>query len=192
MTTAVTNLDIHDIARSCRTYDVKGYFLVTPLDVQHVLVGRILTHWQDEKSKQYHPYRYEALSRVRLLKDFSEVKDRIRSETGEDPEVVMTDARPFPNSVGYADYRAEISQPTRKRPVCLVFGTGYGISEVFLPEVHRILAPVNGPEDSEGWEPPHDIHEKVGVEGIPVKRKGYNHLSVRSAVAIILDRLAGT
>ena len=30
VTTAVTNLDIHDIARSCRTYEVQQYFIVNP------------------------------------------------------------------------------------------------------------------------------------------------------------------
>ena len=175
MTTAVTNMDIHDISRSCRTYGVKGYFLVTPIEDQHELVGRILSHWRTEKSKQYHPDRVEAVSLVQMAKDFEEVKAAVRSahpesEGWQSPEVVLTDARPFPNSVSYADYRQELSDPKRgKRPMILTFGTGWGVSDVFYPEVHRILAPVYGPEDN----------------------GGYNHLSVRSAVAIILDRLFG-
>jgi len=108
-----------------------------------------------------------------LTHDFEEVKAAIRAEHGQDPEVVLTDARPLPNSVSYADYRRELAGPGRQdgksRPVCLVFGTGWGVSDVFYPEVHRILAPVYGPEGAEG----------------------YNHLSVRAAVAIILDRLFG-
>ena len=31
--TAVTNFDIHDISRTARTYDVKKYFLIHPLEV---------------------------------------------------------------------------------------------------------------------------------------------------------------
>jgi hypothetical protein len=88
---------------------------------------------------------------------------------GVEPEVVLTDARPFPKSVSYADYRRELSDSARTKPVCLVFGTGWGVSDAFYPEVNRILAPVYGPEGA----------------------GGYNHLSVRSAVAIILDRLFG-
>ena len=42
---AVTNLDLHDIARACRTYGVKGYYVITPLKDQMVLVNRILDHW---------------------------------------------------------------------------------------------------------------------------------------------------
>ena len=170
VTTSVTNMDIHDIARSARTYEIKGYFLVTPIEDQHELVERILAHWRSEASLAYHPDRVEAVSLVRMTRSFEEVKTAICAEQGSNPEVVLTDARVLPNSVSYADYRRELSDPAREpKPVVLVFGTGWGISDSFYPEVHRILAPVYGPK---------------GVEG-------YNHLSVRSAVAIILDRLFG-
>jgi len=163
-------MDIHDISRSARTFGALGYFLVTPIEDQHELVGRILSHWRTERSREYHPDRFEALSRVRMAKDFSEVKAAIRAEHGEDPEVVLTDASPLPKSISYAEYRRELEDPRRgRKPVVLVFGTGWGVSDIFYPEVNRILAPVYGPEG----------------EG------GYNHLSVRSAVAIILDRLFG-
>jgi hypothetical protein len=162
-------MDIHDISRSARTYGARGYFLVTPIEDQHQLIGRILGHWHTEQSKAYHPDRFEAVSLVRMMRSFDEVKAAIFAEQGEYPEVVLTDARPLPKSISYADYRRELSSPDRSKPVLLVFGTGWGISDVFYPEVHRILAPVYGPE---------------GVEG-------YNHLSVRAAAAIILDRLFG-
>lgn len=170
VTTAVTNMDIHDISRSSRTYGLKGYYLVTPIEDQHELVGRILAHWRTEDSRAYHPDRVEAVSLVRLARSFEEVKASIFAECGEYPEVVLTDARPIPNSLSYAEYRRELEDPQRpKKPVALVFGTGWGVSDTFYPEVHRILAPVYGPEGKEG----------------------YNHLSVRAAAAIILDRLFG-
>ena len=119
---------------------------MTPIEDQHELVERILGHWRSEHSQQYHPDRVEALSRVRVAKSFEEVKAAIRAEHGEDPEVVLTDARPIPKSVSYAEYRRELMDPQRSRkPVILVFGTGWGISDIFYPEVHRILAPVYGP-----------------------------------------------
>ena len=31
ITTSITNLDIHDIARTCKTYGVKNYYLVNKL-----------------------------------------------------------------------------------------------------------------------------------------------------------------
>lgn len=170
VTTSVTNMDIHDISRSATTFGAKGYFLVTPIEDQHELVGRILSHWKTDQSRAYHPDRFEALSRVRMAKDFAEVKAQIRAECGEDPEVVLTDASMKPKALSYAEYRRILEDPKRgSRPVALVFGTGWGVSDIFYPEVNRILAPVYGPEG----------------EG------GYNHLSVRSAVAIILDRLFG-
>ena len=45
VTTAVTNLDVHDIARSCRTYGACAYYVVTPLTSQREIVQRILDHW---------------------------------------------------------------------------------------------------------------------------------------------------
>lgn len=166
VTTAVTNMDIHDISRSARTFGIAGYFIVTPIEVQHQLVGRILSHWRGESSRKYHPDRFEAVSLVRLVHNFDEVKTAIKVKHGEEPEVVLTDAAPLPNAVSYVDYRQELTSLSRTKPAVIVFGTGWGVSEVFYPEVHRILAPVCGPES-------------------------YNHLSVRAAVAIILDRLFG-
>lgn len=170
VTTAVTNLDIHDISRTARTYGIRGYFIVTPLEGQHKMLDRLLAHWHSESARQYHPDRVEAVSLVKLVHDFDAVKAAIQAETGELPEVVLTDARPLPNPVSYSQYREELAQRSpQSRPVCLVFGTGWGVADVFHPEVHRILAPVYGPEG----------------------KAGYNHLSVRAAVAIILDRLLG-
>lgn len=169
--TAVTNLDIHDISRSCRTYGIKRYFIVTPVTEQHRLVGRILSHWKKGESQTWHPDRFEALSRVELANDFGAVKAEIFAKHGEYPEVVLTDASPLPNAVSYLDYRRELANPERTKPVVIVFGTGWGISDVFYPEVHRILAPVYGLKDDPDGE--------------------YNHLSVRAAAAIILDRLFG-
>lgn len=172
VTTSVTNLDISDIARSARTFGLSGYFIVTPIEEQRAMVGRILGHWGTEQSQRYHPDRVEAVSRVQVVGSFEEVKDAIRREHGQDPQVVLTDARALgkPEAVTYAQYREELKQSAGKgKPCVIVFGTGWGVSPSFYPEVHRILAPVYGPEGD----------------------GGYNHLSVRSAAAIILDRLLG-
>ena len=174
VTTSVTNMDIHDISRSAKTYGVRQYFLVTPLEDQHGVVERILQYWRTDVAKKHHPDRVEAVSLVRKVATFDEVKTAIRDLHGQEPEVVLTDARKYPNSTTYAEYRNElIERGSDGRPVLLVFGTGWGISESFHPAVNRILAPIYGPEGPESTE-------------------GYNHLSVRSAVAIILDRLFGT
>ncbi|MBK6808701.1 MAG: hypothetical protein IPG81_07345 [Sandaracinaceae bacterium] len=44
--TSITNLDVHDIARSSRTYGLAGYYLVSPITAQHAIVDRILDHWR--------------------------------------------------------------------------------------------------------------------------------------------------
>lgn len=170
ITTSVTNLDIHDIARTARTYEMDHYFLVTPIIEQHEVVGRILGHWQRPQSKEWHPDRFEALSRVELVAYFDDVKKRLDERyPGYPLEVVMPDARPLEKQVGYSELRTRWSQEEKPGIKIVVLGTGGGVSPVFYPEVHNFLAPIYGPQGS----------------------KGYNHLSVRAAAAIILDRLRG-
>ena len=175
VTTAVTNLDIHDISRSCRTFGVREYILVTPIPSQQQLVRRILGHWGEGPSKEWHPDRAEALSRVRVESSFEDLIARLTAEHGQKPEVVLTDAAQLERSISYADYRRELEQRSKSpdpRAVLIVFGTGWGVDKSFHPAVDRILAPIHGPEG-------------------PQEDGGYNHLSVRAAAAIILDRLFG-
>lgn len=169
VTTSVTNMDIHDISRTAKTYGVKKLFLVTPVLEQHQLVSRILTHWLSDAARKYHPDRGEAVSLVELAHSFEDVKIAIKNVHGQLPEVIMTTARVLPDAVSHSAIRKELEDSTIARPVLIVFGTGWGIAEAFFPEVHRFLAPVHGPE---------------GIEG-------YNHLSVRAAAATVLDRLFG-
>ena len=136
ITTSVTNMDIHDISRSARTYGAEGYEVITPIDQQHQVVKRILDHWNSPSVLKKHPDRVEAVSRVRLSRSFEETKERIYAEHGQMPEVVMPDARPIPNSVSYSEYRSELQNPRLRghdKPVVIVFGTGWGISETFFP-----------------------------------------------------------
>jgi hypothetical protein len=175
VTTAVTNLDIHDISRSCRTFGVKQYVLITPIVSQQQLVRRILGHWQEGPSKQWHPDRAEALSRVTVESSFEDWMVQLEKEHGQKPEVVLTDAAQLERAISYADYRRELEERSKLPnpcPVVIVFGTGWGVDKSFHPAVDRILAPIHGPEG-------------------PQELGGYNHLSVRSAAAIILDRLFG-
>ena len=62
VTTAVTTLDVHDIARSGRTYGLRGYYVVTPIEAQHALTRRILEHWDSGAGRKRMPERHEALS----------------------------------------------------------------------------------------------------------------------------------
>ncbi len=162
--TAVTNFDIHDIARTCRTYGVRRYYVIHPLDTQREIINKILHYWQEGYGQIYNPDRNEALKCVSWTDDIGNAVRAIAAETGHQPLVVTTDARRYPNTVSYTALR-EIMQ-AEKRPLLLLFGTGWGIEEATMAEFDYILEPVCGPSD-------------------------YNHLCVRSAAAIIMDRLAG-
>lgn len=173
VTTSVTNLDIHDIARSCRTYGVKHYFMVTPIQEQLDLVRRILGHWSSESSVSAHPDREQALRFSSAEPTFQKVRERIAEISKVDPSdirVVLTDARPQGKHCSYADLKQCFQgDSVKNKPILLVFGTGWGVAPEFHSEVESILPPVYGPGGG----------------------SSYNHLSVRAAVAIILDRLRG-
>ena len=168
VTTAVTNLDIHDIARSSRTYGVKAYFLVNPLEEQQGVVKRIIGHWQGTAGRDYNPDRSSAFSRVRLVSWFEDAVAGIQADEGQPPEVWMTTAKRSEDlpAASWSEARRLVSEPGR--PKLLVFGTGWGMTEEFLRTGDRVLDPIE-----------------------PEVESDYNHLSVRSAVAIALDRLLG-
>ena len=101
VTTAVTNLDVHDIARSSRTFGVRGYYLVTPLTSQRQIVQRILDHWTAGSGAKKLPNRGEALSICRPIHSLSDAVQSITDECGERPEVWVTSAR----AAGYWEAR---------------------------------------------------------------------------------------
>jgi hypothetical protein len=164
ITTAITNFDIHDIARTARTYDIKKYFIIHPQESQAALAKEIIGYWQDGLGGEYNPDRREALNRLDVVPDIAKADSYIKDKEGTLPVIVTTDARVYPNTVSYKKLRAEIE--TGGRPCLILFGTGFGIEKSVMAKFDYILEPIYGPSD-------------------------YNHLCVRSAVAIILDRLLG-
>lgn len=164
ITTAVTNLDVHDIARSARTYDVERYYLVTPIEAQRLLVERILEHWRTGAGARRVPERTEALATCRIRPSLEAVVDEISADTGARARVIVTGARPPAGRapIGYAEARARIAEA----PTLIVFGTGHGLARELVDRADFVLAPIRG-------------------------SASYNHLSVRAAVAITLDRLFG-
>lgn len=158
--TAITNLDIHDLARSTRTYGLAGYFVVTPLERQRELATRIVGYWNEEEG-----HRAEALKKVRIASELKEVVAGIEREHGQKPRVIATSARGNGARMKYGEMRRQLAEQN-ERPTLLVFGTGWGLEEALIESCDGILEPIRGAD-------------------------GYNHLSVRSAAAIILDRLFG-
>ncbi|HZK43805.1 MAG TPA: RNA methyltransferase [Syntrophomonadaceae bacterium] len=164
VTTSVTNLDLHDIARVARTYDVEKFFIVHPYDNQHGLLKEIVSYWQDGYGGTYNPDRKEAFTILAPINTLEEAKEEIALKTGKEVIVVSTDAKTHFNTVTYKRLKSEIYE--EEQVFLILFGTGWGLQAELLEESDYILEPIE-------------------------KDRSYNHLSVRSAVAIILDRLLG-
>ncbi|MCX8116703.1 MAG: RNA methyltransferase [Desulfobacterota bacterium] len=161
--TAVTSFDIHDISRCARTFGLGGYFIITPLESQIELVQRILRHWDQGEGALYNPTRKESLSLVRVSRSIEEAEEEIYRCHRMRARTVATGAKPYPGAVPFEALKELLKQG--EIPYLLLFGTGWGLTQEVKERCDLVLAPIEG--------------------------KGYNHLSVRSAVAIILDRLLG-
>ena len=162
---AVTNLDLHDISRAARTYGLRSFYVVTPLTDQKELVEKIISHWVDGIGSRYNPKRREALELIRIKDSLNEVVEHIRNNNEESPKTVVTCAGARDNfrSISFGKFREMLHSG---RPYLLLFGTGWGLTENFIADADYILEPIKG-------------------------NTNYNHLSVRSAAAIALDRLLG-
>ncbi len=167
--TALTNVDIHDMARSGRTFSLRGVYVVTPVVLQQRMVEEVLSHWTQGQGAQ-HERRAEAMGRVSVVASLEEAQADIARRTGCAPEVAVTGAR-MESTVGYDELRATL--PNRIKPLLLVFGTGWGLTPQVVDQADLRLPPIACDPAFEGKEP------------------RYNHLSVRAAIAIVLDRLLG-
>lgn len=165
VTSAVTNIDVHDLARSARTYGLRGYFVVTPITAQRALVSRILEHWDSPAGVKRMPERGDALSICASAASVDEVLERITEREGARPRIVTTSARVEGGRVphSYDEERAAIA--LANRPTLILFGTGHGLQKVLVERSDALIA--------------------------PIRPNTYNHLSVRAAAAITLDRLFG-
>jgi hypothetical protein len=161
---SVSPLNVHDLARAGRTYGVAPLYVVTPLLSQQALIGRILRHYREGYGATANPTRAEALRDAVLTGSINEALDDLCRRTGEYPLVVGTAARAGQGSVGYPELAARMA--VGSRPWLLLFGTGWGLAPEAAAMCDLFLGPVRGPGS-------------------------FNHLSVRTAVAIILDRLFG-
>lgn len=164
VSTAVTNLDIHDIARSARTFGLLRYYIVTPVPGQQELAGRIVRHWQEGWGATYNPKRKAAFDLIEITSTLDDALTDLKERFGRPARLVTTGARLHPRSITFGDLRQRFAD--REQPYLLLFGTGWGLVEEVFERADLVLEPVRGAGD-------------------------YNHLSVRSAAAIIMDRLFG-
>jgi hypothetical protein len=164
ITAAITSIDLHDIARLAKTYGVVGFYVVTPLIDQQELAGKIVGHWTDGAGATYNPDRKEALSLIYIRDDLEQVLAEIRHREGAEARIVATSASNGRRPLGYRGFRKALD--AADQPYLLVFGTAWGLTPDFMEKADFMLEPIKG-------------------------NTGYNHLSVRSAASIILDRLLG-
>ncbi len=158
---AVTNLDIHDLGRLTATYGLAGLYIVTPLLDQQTLARRIIDYWIRGMGGRLNPDRAEALSLAAVVDDLDSVIEAIREREGTLPLVFATGAASSRTTISFAGARDIIHSST---PSVVLFGTGWGLTEETKQRADYLLDPITG-------------------------NTGYNHLSVRSAAAIIVDRL---
>lgn len=160
---AVTNLDLHDIARAGRTFGVGTYWVVTPYKQQQELTASIAGHWTNGYGGTVNPDRANALSIIQIRASIEQVLADMHKQDGKAPLVVATSASQLVATISYPALQNELQ---KGRTVLLLFGTAWGLAQEVIELADVALPPITG----------------AGT---------YNHLSVRSAASICLDRLCG-
>src|SRR5690606_2406623 len=147
---AITNLDLHDIARSAFTYGVDRFYVAHPVQAQRALADCIKAHWVDGSGAQRIPDRQRAMSRLEVVDSVAGASAELESPV----EIWATSAAEGSPRLGHREARVRLSEG--QGTVVLVFGTGWGLAPSVLDRSHHVLAPIRSPRDD-----------------------GYNHLSVR-------------
>lgn len=164
VTSALTNLDQHDIARSSKTFGLDRFYIVTPSEEQRKLAERISGHWQQGWGADYNPDRRQALDIVRVVPAIESAVADFQSCFSKPVIIAVTGAARRSGSTTLESFRNLLQESDQ--PYLLLLGTGWGLTDEYFATADLILEPIAG-------------------NGI------YNHLSVRSAAAIMLDRLKG-
>ena len=107
-TTALTNLDVHDLARSSRTFGCAAYYVVTPIEAQLEQARAIVGYWEGDRGTSKNRDRSEAMSRVKVVVD---VESAIAAE------VAATATAPSSSS------RRDVRRARCPTPSCVVGST---------------------------------------------------------------------
>ncbi len=164
VTSALTNLDQHDIARSAKTFGLERYYIVTPSEEQRKLAERISGHWQQGWGADYNPDRRQALDIVRVTPTIASAVADFQSEFSKSVKIAVTGAARRSGSIALTAFKELLQEDDQ--PYLLLLGTGWGLTEECFSAADIVLEPIAG-------------------------NGTYNHLSVRSAAAIMFDRLKG-
>lgn len=160
--TSVTSTEVHDVTRTCMTFNVKLCYIVTPLERQREIIESMKMHWTEGYGAKYNPFRADAMSLLRTARSLDEVITQM-GNGGSEPLVVGTSAKKREEkNITYNEFYEMIVE--KKVNAILLFGTGWGLTDEIVKRCDRILEPISGPGN-------------------------YNHLSVRVAMGIVLDRI---
>lgn len=167
---SITNLDLHDIARISCTYGISSLQIISPIPDQKILVQELLDHWVHGEGAKTNPDRSTALKRIQLADDLSCAIKNITNISGKKPLLIGTSAKPELDKKGREKRIATpfptITKLAKNNTLLIVLGTSHGLAPEALAQCDFILPPIR----------------YLGE---------YNHLPVRAACAIILDRLLG-
>jgi hypothetical protein len=166
VTTAITNLDLHDLGRSACTYGVRVLYVVHPVAAQRELAERVRAHWVQGSGMRRIPDRRPAMEILCVVPSLGDVLGEQGGRAALEIWATGASAR-HPRQLSHAGARARLD--TAGRPVLLLFGTGWGLGDDVFAEADAQLEPIRSPRPD-----------------------GYNHLSVRAAAAITFDRLLGS
>jgi hypothetical protein len=148
------------------TYGLRGYYIVHPIEAQRKLVERIKTHWIDGSGGKRIPDRVAPLMLVNVVPTLD---DALSDFAPGEPVTVWTTGAGTPpgaDSLSHAQAAAELQEPGP--PVLILLGTGWGLHASIHQQAAQRLAAIQAAGSA-----------------------GFNHLSVRAAAAILLDRLLG-
>ncbi|MGH7913921.1 MAG: RNA methyltransferase [Candidatus Binataceae bacterium] len=164
ITSAITSLDLHDLARSSRTYGVRAVYVIHPVPEQREFARSVIDHWRIGYGRSFDSRRVEALDLIEVVTDLEAAVAAAERAAGQRPAIVHTSAREE-KGISFAVMRSRLAEEGAA-PVLILLGTGFG------------LAPA--------------VRERAGLALEAIRGAGdYNHLSVRAAASIILDRLRG-
>lgn len=164
ITSSITNIDLHDIARSSKTFGATKLYIVHPTKTLRALVQKICEHWESGYGFTYNHNRSDALKLISIMPDFDDMLIDIEQRTGKLPKLITTSAKDCEKAIDYTRGKAILQNS--EDPHLLILGTSWGLSDEILERADYQLKPIKGPTE-------------------------YNHLSVRAAAAIMLDRLLG-
>ena len=160
---ATANFDLHDLSRLARTYDLAGVYIIQPLEDQRELILNLKTYWTKGRGAIYNPLRKEAIELIEVFPSFEEAIETVKAKEGREPILISTDASPKREYITCDKVREFLWES----PVILVLGTAWGLCEEVLDRCDYFIEPIWGRLDP------------------------YNHLSVRSAGAIFVEKILG-